>query len=84
MEAIDPQQTLTMLQLTDMSNARKLAQDITSQNAQKAAQPNPVDAVTQPIAPKVSKPILAWDEGSQKAAADEPDTICLVIEVLGQ
>jgi hypothetical protein len=84
-EAIDPQQTLTMLQLTDMSNARKLAQDITEQNAQKAvAQTNPAQTTPQPIAPKVSKPILAWDEGSRKAAADEPDTICLVIEVLGQ
>jgi hypothetical protein len=84
-EAIDPQQTLTMLQLTDISGARKLAQDITEQNTKKAvAQTNPADAVPQQIPPKVSKPILAWDEGSQKPAADEPDTICLVIEVLGQ
>ena len=83
-ETIDPQQTLTMLQLTDISNARKLAQDITSQNAQKAAQTSPAEAAAPPIAPKVSKPILAWDEGSRQAAADEPDTICLVIEVLGQ
>jgi hypothetical protein len=79
-EAIDPQQTLTMLQLTDMSNARKLAQDIAEQNTQKAAQTSPAE----PQLPKVSKPILAWDESGQKAAADEPDTICLVIEVLGQ
>jgi hypothetical protein len=83
-DAIDPQQVLTMLQLTDISNARKLAQDITSRNMQKAADPGSADAVTQPIAPKVSTPILAWDEGSQKAATDDPDTICLVIEVLGQ
>jgi hypothetical protein len=84
-EAIDPQQTLTMIQLTDTSNARKLAQDITEQNAQKAiAKTNPTDTAPQPLAPKVSKPILAWDEGKQQVLADEPDTICLVIEVLGQ
>lgn len=82
-EAIGPQQALAMIRLTDISAAAKLAQNISEQNAQKAiAKANPTD-VAQPLPEKPSKPILAWDEGTQKLSADQQDTICLVIEVLG-
>jgi hypothetical protein len=72
-----------MVKLTDISTAAKLAQDFSQQNAQRTAtQANPAGA-DEPLLPKESKPILAWDEGKQQVSADEPDTICLVIEVLG-
>jgi hypothetical protein len=81
---IDPQQAVAMIRLTDVSAAARLAQNITEQNAQKVlASAAPADAVGQPLADKPSKPILAWPEGTPRVAADEQDTICLVIEVLG-
>jgi hypothetical protein len=84
-ESIDPQQTLAMIGLADISAAAKLAQNISEQNAQKAiAKTDPAAAAPPQLPAKASKPILAWDEGRQQAAAAEANTICLVIEVLGQ
>lgn len=83
-EAIDPQQAVAMIQLTDPAAAAKLAQDFSEQNARKAAAKTNPDHMTEPLIPNVSKPILAWGESVQQVAGDESNTICLVIEVLGQ
>jgi hypothetical protein len=83
-DGIDAQQTLAMIRLADTSTAAKLAQNISEQNAQKAlVEANPAD-VAQPLPEKPSKPILAWDKDTQQVPADGQDTICLVIEVIGQ
>jgi hypothetical protein len=80
---IDSQQTLAMIRLADISAAAKLAQTFSEQNTQKAlAKANSAD-VAQPLPEKPSKPILAWDEGTQQPSTNTQDTICLVIEVLG-
>jgi hypothetical protein len=84
-DGIDAQQTLAMIHLTDVSAAAKLAQNISEQNTQKAlVKTNPADAASRQLPEKASKPILAWDKDAQQVPADGQDTICLVIEVLGQ
>ncbi|MBM4103299.1 MAG: hypothetical protein FJ263_04500 [Planctomycetes bacterium] len=83
-DGIDAQQALAMIRLADISTAAKLAQNISEQNTQKAlVKANPAD-VAEPRPEKPSKPILAWDKDMQQVPADGQDTICLVIEVLGQ
>jgi adenine-specific DNA methylase len=84
-EGIDAQQTLAMIRLADTSAAAKLARNISEQNTQKVlAKVNPADAASGQLPEKPSKPILAWDKDAQQVPADGQDTICLVIEVLGQ
>jgi hypothetical protein len=84
-EDIDAQQTMAMLRLTDISTAAKLARSISEQNTQKAfAAANPADTASGPLTEKPSKPVLAWDKDTQQVPDAGQDTICLVIEVLGQ
>jgi hypothetical protein len=84
-DGIDAQQALAMIRLADISIAAKLARNISEQNTQKAlVKTNPADAASRQLPEKPSKPILAWDKDTQQVPADGQDTICLVIEVLGQ